>query len=165
MSSAECTLGRPLLGRPPPQKHPPDLMDENPEDKRTRSGKKRLSNGSLKRKRSGVEEDGGNNTRKKMGLDTEEPISVQLEALKKFLGDKIESSVQTVADKLSATEADLALHKATTQTELQAIHVSISAINARFDQPQSNTGYAAAVRTTPGTVSYTHLTLPTILLV
>ena len=96
-------------------------MADGTEESTTRSGKKMAPYN--KRKRSVEEVQSHSSSKKKMGGD-EDSISAQLEAMKTFLGDKIENSVKAVTDRLNATEADLALHKATTQYELQYVLAS-----------------------------------------
>ena len=78
MSGTIPNAGGPILDQPPPQKHPPELMDDNLTDKRTRSGRRKSSSGNvnLKRKRSKTETNDCSNSKKKMGGDNEEPISV-----------------------------------------------------------------------------------------
>ena len=112
---------------------------ETSEERKTRSGKTVGVSGTKRKRDTSVGTSVGKHKSRKMSSDDEEPISAQLKKLQDFLGNKIDAgldkcneNIRVLSDKVSANEADLAIHKAVTKNEIQAIQSNLGAISVRL---------------------------------
>ena len=126
-------------------------MGDDPTERTTRSGRRTSTGTGTKRKRAAdtVEDQANdcNRNKKRMGGDEDETIANQLAEMRAFLGKKIDDgqratdiSISKLSDKIKATDADLNLHKAKTETELQLIRENLGTLTGLQNTSRSMRG-------------------------